>query len=103
MAKDKNYITTDATYKLFWLGFPVLIVGTTCKNCNYHPYGIGLASNEKTKDFKLMFESIKEGISRLYDESFRPNILQADAARTITRGSELAFEYESENDYIEGR
>jgi hypothetical protein len=103
IAKDKNYITTDATYKLLWLGFPVLIVGTTCKNCNYHPYGIGLASNEKTKDFKLMFESIKEGISRLYDESFRPNILQADAARTITRGSELAFEYESENDYIEGR
>jgi hypothetical protein len=38
---DKNYITTDAIYKLLRLGFPVLIVGITNKNCNYHPYGIG--------------------------------------------------------------
>ena len=55
------------------MGLQVLIVGTTCKNCNYHLYGIGVL-NEKPKDFKLMFEAIKEGISILYDEIFKPNI-----------------------------
>lgn len=32
-------------------------------------------------------------------ERFRPNILLADSARAITRCFEVAFDYESENDY----
>ena len=100
IAIDKDHITTDATYKLLWLGFPVLIVGTTCKNCNYHPYGIGLASNEKTKDFQLMFEGIIHGIKNIYNCDFRPHILQADAARAITKGFEQAFNFESDTEYI---
>jgi hypothetical protein len=98
IAIDKKHITTDATYKLLWLGFPVIIVGTTCKNNNFHPYGIGLSSNEKTKDFKLMFESVKEGVKILGAE-IKPHILQADAASAISRGFEQAFEYKDESEY----
>ena len=100
IAIEKDHVTTDATFKLLQLGFPVLIVGTTCKNCNYHPFGIGLASNEKTKDFKLMFESVKEGLRNIFQYEYRPTILQADSARAITRGFEQAFDYHEDTGYI---
>ena len=84
MAIKLNHITTDATYKLIWLGFPVLVVGTTDKNNVYHPYGIGVSTNETAEAFKFMFNSIKEGVQNIFDEIIRPNILQADNAPSIT-------------------
>lgn len=34
----------DATYKLLFEGFPVLVVGTTDKNRHFHPLGVALSS-----------------------------------------------------------
>ena len=74
-------------------------VGTTCKNLAYHPYGIGLSVNEKTKDFQFMFESIKEGVQKLFNEEIRPTVLQADSAVAITNGFENCFNYDSDSEY----
>ena len=79
----------------------MLIVDTTCKNCNYYSFGIGLASNQKTKDFKLMFESIKEGLRNIFQYVYRPSILQADAAEAITKGFEQAFHCKDDSKYIQ--
>ena len=44
---NESYETLDlfeevipSSYKLIWLGFPVLVVGTTDKARQFHPFGI---------------------------------------------------------------
>ncbi|CAM2722857.1 unnamed protein product [Rotaria socialis] len=37
----------DATYKLSWQGFPVVIVGTTDYDRKFYPFGLGVCSDEK--------------------------------------------------------
>lgn len=43
----------DATYKLVWQSFPVLIAGTTDKNRKFHPMCLGVSTNECQADFKM--------------------------------------------------
>ena len=54
-------IHADATYKLVWQGFPVLIVGTTDLDCHFHPFGMAVCANEETQDFKFVFQSLIDG------------------------------------------
>mgnify|MGYP002790673476 FL=1 len=57
----KKHIHADATYKLTWQGFPILVCGTTDSNRKFHPFGITVCTNEKTEDFKFMFRSLIDG------------------------------------------
>ncbi|CAF4217845.1 unnamed protein product [Rotaria sordida] len=56
-----QHIHADATYKLIWQGFPVLVIGTIDLNkALFHPFGLAICSNEKkTKDFEFIFNSIQ--------------------------------------------
>ena len=76
----------DATYKLIWQGYPVLVVGTTDKQCAFHPFGISLCMNEQTNDYEFMFKSIQLTVERLYNIFYCPVILVADASAAITNG-----------------
>jgi hypothetical protein len=40
-------IHADATYKLFWQGFPILIDGTTDLDHHFHPFEMAVCTNEK--------------------------------------------------------
>ncbi|CAF2821308.1 unnamed protein product [Rotaria sp. Silwood2] len=57
MISMSQHIHADATYKLVWQGFPVLVIGTTDFNKAFHPFGLAICSNEKTKDFEFIFKS----------------------------------------------
>ncbi|GBO13675.1 hypothetical protein AVEN_119247-1 [Araneus ventricosus] len=39
-------VQTDATYKLIWQGYPVLIVGSSDMNRTFHPFAIAVCNNE---------------------------------------------------------
>ncbi|RNA21679.1 hypothetical protein BpHYR1_049475 [Brachionus plicatilis] len=54
--KTKN-LTVNATYKLIWQGFPVLMIGTTDRQRHFHPFGICISTNETGDDFRFLFES----------------------------------------------
>ncbi|CAF2802135.1 unnamed protein product [Rotaria sp. Silwood2] len=56
---NSNHVCADATYKLIWQGYPVLMVGTTDKQCAFHPFGIALCINEQTTDFEFIFKSVQ--------------------------------------------
>lgn len=51
-------INADATYKMVWQGYPVLVVGTTDKGKHFHLFGLAVCMNEKTADFVFVFKSI---------------------------------------------
>jgi hypothetical protein len=65
MASKSTKIHADATYKLIWQGFPVLIVGTTDLDRHFHPFGIAVCSNEKTQDFLFVFRALQEVTKKL--------------------------------------
>ena len=51
---------TDATYKLLWQGYPVLIVGTADANHVFHPFAVAVIKGETEKDFAFIFEALHE-------------------------------------------
>lgn len=56
-----------------------------------HLLGIAVSKFEKTADFEFGFKAIKDGIKRIQDETFAPNVLMCDAAGSIRKGVELVF------------
>lgn len=81
----------DATYKLIWQGFPVFLVGMTDMRRKFHPFGIGVATNETIDDFEFMFKSIKDIVFELFGTAPNPNALISDAATSIRNGFEKVF------------
>lgn len=73
----------DATYKLIWQGFPVLIVGTTNKDRKFYPLCLGVSTNEQEEDFEMIFSGLKEKVHSLFDHDLQPKVLVCDAAQAI--------------------
>ncbi|CAF1379390.1 unnamed protein product [Adineta ricciae] len=90
-ASRSKKIHADATYKLVWQGFPVLIVGTTDMNRQFHWFGVAVCSNEKTADFTFIFRALQEGVSKLDLQKIDPDILIADGSDAIRNGFQSVF------------
>ncbi|CAF1550987.1 unnamed protein product [Adineta ricciae] len=88
-----SHINADATYKLVWQGFPVLVVGTTDLKKSFHPFGLSICSNEKTKDFEFIFKSIQLGLVNTNKGLFKPTALVSDAADAIKNGFRKVFDH----------
>jgi hypothetical protein len=56
---DASHIHADATYKLVWQGFPVLLLGTTDRDRMFHVFGLAVCSKEQTEDFIFLFKTVK--------------------------------------------
>lgn len=94
IASSSSHINADATYKLIWQGYPVLVIGTTDLNKAFHPFGLAICSNEKTEDFRFIFKSIQIGMQRLNKDLFKPTALVADAADAIKNAFRKVFNHQ---------
>lgn len=56
IVKKSTLIAADSTYKLVWLGFPGVLLGTVDMKKQYHKICFGLTSSEKTSDWEEMFQ-----------------------------------------------
>jgi predicted DNA-binding antitoxin AbrB/MazE fold protein len=92
ITSSSSHINADATYKLVWQGFPVLVVGTTHLNKSFHPFGLAICSNEKTKDFEFIFKSLQTGLVNTNKDLFKPTALVSDAADAIMNGFRKVFD-----------
>ncbi len=88
---NSDMVQADATYKLIWQGFPVLIVGTSDSQRQFHPFCLAICTNETEEDYKFLFNSLKAAVSQVKKQNFQPRILLADAAQSITNGFISAF------------
>jgi hypothetical protein len=86
LIKKTHVLQTDATYKLTWHGFSVIIVGFSDKNRTFRPIVISTTSDEKRHDFHFIFQSIQNGLARLKNVT-----LVADAADAKTNGFKYTF------------
>lgn len=77
---------TDATYKLCWQSYPILLIGMTDSNRKFHPFGLCVATNETAEDFEFIFQAVKDGVQRLFDAEINPKVLICDAGKSIHNG-----------------
>jgi hypothetical protein len=84
IAIKSNKIHCDATYKLIWQGFPVLIVGTTDLDRKFHPIGLAVCTEEKQNDFEFIFKAVHDGLFGLDNSNaYQPEVLIADGSDAI--------------------
>lgn len=95
LALNVNHIHADATYKLIWQGYPVLVVGTTDKIRQFHPFGLCICSNEQTADFVFLFEALKLGTAKVFNNQICPNTIVCDASPAIQNAFKQVFGEES--------
>ncbi|GBN07365.1 hypothetical protein AVEN_182099-1 [Araneus ventricosus] len=84
-------VQTDATYKLIWQGYPVLIVGSSDMNRTFHPFAIAVCNNETESDFAFIFKCVKDSCYKINETEGNPKILLADASIAITNGFKAVF------------
>ncbi|CAF1367392.1 unnamed protein product [Rotaria sordida] len=94
VAFTSSHIHANVTYKLVWLGYPVLIVGTTDVNKSFHPFGLAICSNEKTEDFEFISNNIQNGMQVINKDLLKPTALISDAADAIKNGFRNVFNNE---------
>lgn len=82
-ALDCVTIHCDATYKIIWQGFPVLVVGTSDFDRHFHIFGISVSCTEQTEDFEFLFNSLKEGVVKIFEREQIVNFLVSDGAKSI--------------------
>src|SRR5690606_7853637 len=82
-----EHLHADATYKLTWEGFPVLVVGVTDANRSFHPVCVSISSNETTASFQFIFNALKQ-------KDFHPKFLISDAACAIRQAFKTTFNSE---------
>lgn len=90
-AIEAKKIHTDATYKMVWQGFPILRIGFTDLYRTFHDIGIAVCVSETTKDFEFIFASTVQGMKNIFDVSFEPEIVIADAAAAIHKAAHNVF------------
>lgn len=83
---DIERMHTDTTYKLIWQGYPVLIMGLSDSNRKFHPAGVCVAMNERTKDFEFLFKTLKTAVKDIFNVDIDLKVLISDAARSIHNG-----------------
>lgn len=65
-------ICIDATYKLNWNGFPLVVLSTVDRRKKFHPLLYACMSHETTEDYTFVFETVKNSLEVLYEVSFQP-------------------------------
>ena len=60
-AYQSSHVVADATYKLNYLGWPVLVIGTlSVQKPKFRLLGLALSNTEKEDDFKWLFKCVKD-------------------------------------------
>lgn len=86
-----DMLCTDASYKVNWNGFPMIVLGTVDKNIRFHPLALVSSSNETEADYAFVFVSIRNAIQALYKKNFTPRFLVADGAQAIENAFKKVF------------
>jgi hypothetical protein len=66
-----HHVNSDATYKMNFQGYPVLMNGTTDRSKAFHPYGLWLTLTENHEDYAFVYEGIKKGAEQLNLKDFK--------------------------------
>ncbi|CAF5148201.1 unnamed protein product, partial [Rotaria magnacalcarata] len=78
-----SHVCSDATYKLVWQGFPVLIVGTTDLNKAFHPFGLAIYLLKPTALICDATDAIKNDFKNVFGYSYNQIMCWAHMKRNV--------------------
>jgi hypothetical protein len=87
-----DLLATDATHKLNYNNYPIILTGTVDMAKEFQPFGIVVTMNETADDYAFMFRCIKRLASSVHQIDYKPTKLLADAAGAITNGFKQVFD-----------
>jgi hypothetical protein len=85
-AKRGDLLAIDATYKVIFQGYPLIIGGTIDFQRHFHPIVAAVCSRETSEDYEFVCKAIKNKCP-----NYNPSNLLADGAHEITNGFEKVF------------
>ncbi|KAF4759075.1 hypothetical protein FOZ63_022567, partial [Perkinsus olseni] len=84
-------MSTDATYKVNFHGFPVLTLAMVDYHNHTFPIALAICGNEKIDDYRELFLSTDVGAAKMGLPSHSPSFIMADGAPAITRAAGQVF------------
>lgn len=91
-ARNLETICIDATYKLNWHGFPLIVLGTVDRTKKFHPIAYACSTHETAEDYEFVFATFHDAIEILYEKKFEPKTLIADGADAIRNAFYKTFD-----------
>ena len=80
--ENDGNVHVDATYRINWQDYPLLIYGVTEPTGKFHLSGVMLASNEKASTWSSLFKALGD---------LSPSVRLADGAKEITNADSEVF------------
>ena len=74
----------DATYKLDWNGYPLVIVGVVDADRHFHPVIFPIVFSEEWPNYVKIFVSLK-------NERYSPKFIMSDGAESIKKAAKKFF------------
>lgn len=96
-ASSFSNIAVDATYKVVYQGYPLLIVGSVDANRKFHLIAAALCVSEKATDYQFLFQIIQKSIQEISSNEFLPKTLISDASPAIINAFNDTFESATSN------
>ncbi|XP_043246603.1 uncharacterized protein LOC122394085 [Amphibalanus amphitrite] len=90
-AAAADVIHVDATYKLNWQGYPVLIAGVTDAASQFFPCIFAVMTSEKEGDYTSLLRVMKDEVEKATQQTFAPRVVMGDCAEAVTRAAEAVF------------
>ena len=56
----------DGTYKLLWMGYPVIVMGVTDIARKFHPVSVALVSGERAEDYAYVMRTTFRAAEQVY-------------------------------------
>ena len=75
---------TDATYKLLWQGYPVLVAAVSDHNHKTRPVAISVTTNEDGDAFTFLLKALQQTVEKITGHKYCPSVVMADGASAIT-------------------
>lgn len=96
-ASNRKNICADGTYKIVWVKYPLVAVGTVDRMCKFHLIALCLTSNERESEYSFVFNTITKAIKKHVPINFKPEILISDAAYAIRNAFYSSFKSAEHN------
>uniref|UniRef100_A0A914Q532 SWIM-type domain-containing protein n=1 Tax=Panagrolaimus davidi TaxID=227884 RepID=A0A914Q532_9BILA len=78
----QKYLQADVTFKITWMGFPLMVTGFSDVNRKFHITSISIISSENSATYKEVFSKIKHFKQ---DFEYIPEYLMGDGAASFTK------------------
>ena len=90
-AAASDVVHVDATYKLNWQGYPILIAGVTDAASQFFPCIFAVMTSEKEEDYTSLLQVMTGKVEKATQQVFAPRVVMGNCAEAISKAVQTVF------------